>query len=584
MDGVQSFACPDWRDKLARGETPIPALDFDPIEAEVAVGFFNKLRVPDIPGQPTMGEVGGEWFRDIIRAAFGCISYRPDPLQPDATEMVRNVGEIFNLVPKKNSKTTNAAALGIIALLMNRRPNIDGVIIGPTQEVAEKCFAQASAMIEADPYLVRRFKVIDHKKTIIDQHIDERTGVRMNAKLKIKSFDPKVVTGSIPAFAILDELHVMAESSHAARVIGQIRGGMITNSESLLIFITTQSETPPSGVFKSELEYARGVRDGRITSGVRMLPVLYEFPEEIQGGEDKPWRDVKLWPMVLPNLNRSVTLARLVPDYQQAVDKGIEEEARWASQHLNIEIGLGLKSSSWIGAHHWPGAGDKTLTLDELMRRCEVATIGIDGGGLDDLFGFAAIGRERDTKKWLHWGRAWAHPEVLTQRKEIAPRLLDFEKDGDLAICKDSTQDIREVADICEQFFLAGLLPEKWGIGLDPYAVGALVDELAARGMEGQLLEAVGQGTRLSPAMWTLERKLKDKTFLHGARPMMSWVLGNAKVEQRGNAVMITKEAAGKAKIDPLVAAFNAAMLMQRNPQARGHIGEFLSGAVMVMR
>jgi phage terminase large subunit-like protein len=564
-----SFACPDWWEKLQRGETPIPDLPLDEIEADSAVGFFDKLVLPDVAGQPTMGEAGGDWFRDILRATFGAVEWRQSDREDGSMDMVRLVGELFILVPKKNGKTTYTAALGIVALLMNRRPNITGVIVGPTQQVAETCFAQAAAMIEADPYLKNRFHIIPHKMTIVDLHVDVSTGVRMNARLKIKSFDRKVITGTIPAFAILDELHLMAEDAHALRVIGQIRGGMITNPESLLVFITTQSEIPPAGVFKAELDYARDVRDGKKTTRVRMLPVLYEFPVEIQASKDQPWRDPALWPLVLPNLGRGFTLERLLDDYQQAIDKGGDEERRWISQHLNIQMGMSTHADAWSGAQHWLSCAEPNgMTLEELLARSEVCTVGVDWGGADDLASVAVLGRERETKLWLHWSMTWARPSVLEARQAIAPRLMDFAAAGELAIVETPEEQAEQAADLIALVVKAGVLPEKAGVGLDVAGVALLLDALNERGLVQPLLEPVKQGWALTQAVSTVALKLESRRLRHAGQAIMAWAVGNAKQELKGNNYMVTKQVSGAAKIDPVMATFNAAMLMFLNPTA----------------
>ncbi len=42
--------------------------------------------------------------------------------------------------------------------------------------------------------------------------------------------------------------------------------------------------------------------------------------------------------------------------------------------------------------------------------------------------------------------------------------------------------------------------------------------------------------------------------------------MGVTPVEPKGNAILVTKQASGSAKIDPLMAAFNAIALMSTNP------------------
>ncbi|RVL53946.1 terminase large subunit [Sinorhizobium meliloti] len=544
-----STAVPDWKDRIRNKRSLIPDLPLYDAVAAKALRIFKRLRVPDIIGNPTYGEACDEWVFDFVRVVFG--SYDPETKR-------RALREFFLLVPKKNGKSSIAAAIIVTAAILNERPEAELLLIAPTKQIAEIAFKQAAGIIRLDPALAKLFHPQDHVKKI--------THLNTLAVIQIKAAAAETITGSKATYILIDETHVFSTMAKASDIFVEIRGSLAARPDGFLLQITTQSKTPPSGVFKSELQKARDVRDGIFE--FPMLSVLYELPPEdaVNGG----WKRRETWGLVNPNLNRSVDEDYLAGEIATAEREGPEKLALIASQHFNVEVGLGLHADRWAGAVYWEAAVGKNLTLDRIMSESDVCVVGIDGGGLDDLMAIAVIGRQAKTRTWLHWSRAWAYPDVFERRKEIAPRLRDFEKDGDLVVCERADQDIIEITDVCERLFVAGLLPEKAGIGLDAFGVASLLDALAERGMAGDLTMAVGQGWKLQSAVTTLPRKLKDRTLRHCGQPLMAWAVGNAKTELRGSNYIVTKQAAGASKIDPLMALFNAGMLMFLNPEASG--------------
>lgn len=562
------LSCPDWRARIRAGRSLMPALPLDQGEATMAVNFFDELQLPDVHGKPFLRDACGDWFRDVVRALFGAWI---KGLQ------VRMIEEIFVLVPKKNSKTTYGAALMLVALLMNLRPRAEFLFVGPTHAISELAFTQAGGMVEANPEMGKRFHVREHLKQIDD---------RLNgSRLRIKTFDLDILTGPRPAGALLDEVHLLGRMATAGKVLRQLRGGRQSSPESFLVMLTTQSDDPPGGVFKAELAAARAIRDGK-TRGT-MLPLLYEFPETIAKSREQ-WEAVENWPMVMPNLGRSLNLARLRADYEFERDNKGEEAIRiWCSQHLNIEIGVGLGSNHWAGAVVWEPQTERDLTLPDLLARCDVCVAGVDGGGLDDLMSLGILGREIGTRHWLFWTHSWAHAIVLERRKDIAAKLQDFAAAGDLTIVTQLGDDITELVEIIKVVDDAGLLAQ---VGLDPVGIGAIVDALADVDVGGpgdpNKLRVVGvsQGWKLSGAVKTAERKLADGTMWHGGQPIMAWAVGNARTEQHGNATLITKQVSGSAKIDNVMALLDCCALMAGNPQApkrAPNVDDFLANAVV---
>lgn len=567
-----STACTDWEERIVNRRSLIAFDPLFPDEAEAALEVFKSLRIVDVPGQPTFGEACEQYVFDFVKAIFGAY---------DAESGQRLIEEFFLLISKKNIKSTLAAGIMLTALIRNWRHSQELLILAPTQEIAGNSFGPAADMVEADPDLLVFLDVNRNLKKI--------THLRTKAVLKVISADSKTSSGKKAAFVLIEELWLFGKQAGASSMLQEATGGLISRPEGFVIYITTQSDEPPEGVFKEKLDYFRDVRDGKIDDP-RSVPVLYEFPDEMI--EDKSYLDPANFYITNPNMGRSVRqdwLERKLVKVQSGDDEEGDTIQSFLAKHLNVQIGMRNRTNRWAGASLWVSGTDKDLStlkhmeaFKEIVRRCECVVIGIDGGGLDDLFGFSAVGREPgqieveveidgekrrvSMARWLSWSHAWCDDGLLRTRKKIAPKLLDLKAEGSVTIVKDGLSDMAEIVQHIDYVKQQNKLG---GVSVDPAGLGDFIDILSGIDVtiENNLLVGAPQGIGMMNAIKTVERRLKSGLFRHAGGLLMEWCVSNLKIEPTATAIRATKQTAGDAKIDPATALFNAATLMGRNPE-----------------
>lgn len=536
-------ACPDWEERIVKKQSLIPCKPLFPDVADIAERIFNELVLVDVIGSPKMGDVTLPWVIEFVRAIFG--AYDPE-------QKKRLIREFFLLISKKNTKSTIAAGVMMVSLILNDRMSAELIILAPTKEVADNSFNPIRDFIKADPELSEMMNVSEHTKTV--------THLGTGATLKVIAAESNAAAGKKASIILIDEVWLFGKRSNAESMFREAKGGLASRPEGCVIYLSTMSDEVPCGVFKQLLDYARDIRDG-IKINPQFMALIYEFPKWML--EQKLHLNPEYFYVTNPNLGASVDVDYLINEFEKVKDAGEESLRDFLAKHLNVEIGLNLRANRWAGAEYWLQQ-KHVFGLEQIIEKSDVITIGIDGGGLDDLLGFAVLGRHAKSRKWWLWNHAWCNKIAVERRKENAPKYADYEQEGSLTIVDRIGDDISQLAEIAKKVFDSGKLDK---IGLDPLGIGGLIDGLLDAGVPQEKLLAVPQGFKLMGYILTTERKLAEGNLYHAGQGLMTWCVGNARAVVKGNGMMISKQESGVGKIDPLIATFNAVALMSMNPE-----------------
>jgi phage terminase large subunit-like protein len=583
-----STSCVDWEERILQRRSLVPIDPLFPTEAAEALDVFHGLRLVDVANRPTLGESCKPWASEFAGAIFGAY---------DASTGIRYINDFHLDIAKKNIKSTLAAGVMLTALVRNWRESGEFYILAPTKEVADNSFFPARDMVGADDVLKELLHVQGNYRMITHRN----TG----AFLKVIAADSETVTGKKTIGIFIDELWLFGKRANAEAMLREAKGGLASRPEGFVISASTKPDGPPSGVYAQRLEYFRGVRDGKIDDP-RSLGVIYEYPKRFIESGDYKKREFYFIPN--PNLNVSVSEQYLVDESGKAERAGKAAVINFCAKHLNVEPTGAMRADGWAGAVVWHRGVDLTLTLEEILDRSEVVTIGIDGGGLDDLLGVAVLGREKGTQRWLGWSHGLVSTIGVARRKANAEDYSRFKSAGDLTVFRfgradeeeadldpdladlltdvpaansDPTMlppDIQYVVTLVERVRDAGLLAQ---VGVDAAGIGAIVDALANIGVtqDAESLDAVRQGIALMGAIKTIERKLADGSFRHGNQVLLTWCVGNLRIVPTPTAMRVGRDETGFGKVDPLMALFNAAHLMSLNPETSGNAFDAIAAA-----
>lgn len=280
-------------------------------------------------------------------------------------------------MPRKNGKSTLGAALALYGLVMDDVQGAEVYSVAGDRQQARIVFDEARAMVEADPDLAEKCRVLPGRGTI---EVPETRAI-----YRVLSADAPRAQGLNPSFVIFDEVHVQPnEELWAAMTLGSG-----TREQPLIVGITT------AGFDRGSLARRLYEHGKRIESGEINDPAFFfRWWEPSDPGAD--WRDPAVWQEANPAYGDFLHAESFAQDLPST------PENQFRRYRLNQWT---TTRDAWLPHGVWDEARDTTRVVSEK----EPIVIGFDGAWTGDSL--AMVGCTITKPHHLFVIGSWEKPE-----------------------------------------------------------------------------------------------------------------------------------------------------------------------------
>ena len=531
------FACQRQLNDLRRKDFPYrfnPELtDYEGKQyrpAERICRFIELL--PHVEGRwPTKTIRLEPWQCFFLTTIFGWIDERG----------FRRFRKALIVIPRKNTKTTIAAAVALFLFAADGEPGARVYSAATTRDQAKLSWLTARTMVQRTPALRECYGIEALAHSIAIEH--------EAAFFQPLSRDVDTLEGLNVHGAIIDELH-----AHKTRdVFDVLDEGTGARSQPLMFIISTEGDNP-AGVFAEQVNYLQAILGGQHEDET-YFGIFYGIDKEDEWTHPDSWRKANPHIGVIDARGRAVLFEDIRTRFRQA-QKNAQSQSSFLTKRLNVRVGAGqayfnmlawnlkckipeLKIEDFYGRPCF-------MHMDLASKRDIAAKVML----FEELDGtYAVFGKYYLPENAIEQGnpnydiyRGWANQGWLT----LTPgEVTDYE-----FIEQDVLEDLRN-------FQVRGLL-------YDPYQATYLVTRLQAAGVKA--IEYQMTVAKFSDPMKQVDADIISGKLKHGGDPVLGWMLGNVVARRDAKDNVFPRKAREENKIDGAVSLIAARGWMLAQP------------------